>query len=155
MPGSVTTTTITLIPKTEAPQTWSDFRPISLCNVTNKILSKLLYNKIVGSFPQIISPSQSGFVPGRMIGDNILLAQEMVHSLNHRYEKDNVIIKLDMAKVYDRTCWKFLYLVLHAMGFPQRFIRLIKNTVENYWFTVLINGENAGSFKFFKRASTW
>ncbi|KAL0386457.1 UNVERIFIED_CONTAM: LINE-1 reverse transcriptase [Sesamum latifolium] len=43
MPRSFTATTIVLIPKVDSPQTWNDFRPISLCNVTNKILSKLLY----------------------------------------------------------------------------------------------------------------
>ncbi|KAL0386427.1 UNVERIFIED_CONTAM: hypothetical protein Slati_4603900 [Sesamum latifolium] len=46
MPRSFTATTIVLIPKVDSPQTWNDFRPISLCNVTNKILSKLLYRRI-------------------------------------------------------------------------------------------------------------
>ncbi|KAK4386358.1 hypothetical protein Sango_2506400 [Sesamum angolense] len=87
MPRSFTATTITLIPKTDSPQTWSDFKPISLCNVTNKILSKLLYNKMSALLPSMISPSQSGFVPGRLIGDNILLAQELTHSIDQRYNK--------------------------------------------------------------------
>ncbi|KAL0311141.1 UNVERIFIED_CONTAM: hypothetical protein Sangu_2408800 [Sesamum angustifolium] len=101
---SFTTTTITLIPKTDSPQTWSDFKPISLCNVTNKILSKHMYNKISALLPSMISPSQSSFVPGRLIGDNILLAQELTHSIDQRYSKGNVIIKLDMSKVYDKVC---------------------------------------------------
>ncbi|KAL0301778.1 UNVERIFIED_CONTAM: hypothetical protein Sradi_6454600 [Sesamum radiatum] len=60
--------------KTDSPQTWSDFKPISLCNVINKIMTKLLYNKMAHLLPTLISPSQSGFVPGRLIGDNILMA---------------------------------------------------------------------------------
>ncbi|KAL0355683.1 UNVERIFIED_CONTAM: hypothetical protein Sradi_4015200 [Sesamum radiatum] len=52
-----------------------------------------------------------------------------------------------MTKAYDRTYWKFLYSVLLAMGFPPRFIYLIRNALENCWFTVLINGETAGFFK--------
>ncbi|KAL0455886.1 UNVERIFIED_CONTAM: Retrovirus-related Pol polyprotein from type-1 retrotransposable element R2 [Sesamum latifolium] len=147
MPRSFTATTITLIPKTDNPQTWSEFRPISLCNVTNKILSKLLYKKLADNLPMLISPSQSGFVPRKLIGDNILLAQEMIHSLDKRYDKGNVVLKLDMTKAYDKICWKFLYCVLHAMGFPARFIHLIKNAIENCWFTVLINGETASFFK--------
>ncbi|KAL0290651.1 UNVERIFIED_CONTAM: hypothetical protein Sradi_7046000 [Sesamum radiatum] len=67
MPRSFKATTIVLIPKVESPQTWSDFRPISLCNVTNKILSKLLYKKLSLSLPNLISPSQSGFVTGRFL----------------------------------------------------------------------------------------
>ncbi|KAL0293303.1 UNVERIFIED_CONTAM: hypothetical protein Sangu_3240200, partial [Sesamum angustifolium] len=62
MPRSFKATTFVLIPKVESPQTWSDFRPISLCNVTKKILSKLLYKKLSLSLPNLISPNQSGFV---------------------------------------------------------------------------------------------
>ncbi|KAL0418888.1 UNVERIFIED_CONTAM: putative ribonuclease H protein [Sesamum radiatum] len=43
-----------------------------------------LYKKLAGTLPMLISPSQSGFVPGRLIGDNILLAQEMIHLLDKR-----------------------------------------------------------------------
>ncbi|KAL0289911.1 UNVERIFIED_CONTAM: hypothetical protein Sradi_7062600 [Sesamum radiatum] len=85
MPRSFTATTIVLIPKVDSPQSWNDFRPISLCNVINKILSKLLYRRISQALPELISPSQSGFVPGRLISDNILLAQEMIHHLDLRY----------------------------------------------------------------------
>ncbi|KAL0442005.1 UNVERIFIED_CONTAM: putative ribonuclease H protein [Sesamum radiatum] len=132
MPRSFTTTSIILILKNDSPQSWSKFRPISLCNVTNKILSKLLYNKISQALPDLISPSQSGFVPGRLIADNILLAQEMTHHLDMRHSKGNLILKLDMSKAYDRVKWKFLYAILKKMGFPPRFIALtnmLLNTV--------------------------
>ncbi|KAK4410283.1 hypothetical protein Sango_0101300 [Sesamum angolense] len=85
MPRSFTAISIILIPKNDSSQSWSEFRPISLCNVTNKILSELLYNKISQALPDLISPSQSGFVPGRLIADNILLAQEMTHHLDMRH----------------------------------------------------------------------
>ncbi|KAL0352572.1 UNVERIFIED_CONTAM: hypothetical protein Scaly_1645900 [Sesamum calycinum] len=62
-PRSFTATTITPIPKTDSPQSWSDFRLISLCNVTKKIMTKLLYNKWASLLPALISLSQSGFVP--------------------------------------------------------------------------------------------
>ncbi|KAL0455183.1 UNVERIFIED_CONTAM: hypothetical protein Slati_0857500 [Sesamum latifolium] len=77
MPRS-TSTIITLIPKIDSPQSWSDFKPIFLCNVTNKIMTKLLYNKLAPLLPTLISPSQNGFVHGRLIGDNILMAQELI-----------------------------------------------------------------------------
>ncbi|KAL0287958.1 UNVERIFIED_CONTAM: hypothetical protein Sangu_2668400 [Sesamum angustifolium] len=147
MPRSFTATSIILIPKNDSPQSWSEFKPISLCNVTNKILSKLLYNKISQALPDLISPSQSGFVPGRLIANNILLAQEMTHHLDMRHSKGNLILKLDMSKAYDRVKWKFLYAILEKMGFPARFIPLIKHCIEHCWFTILVNGESSGFFK--------
>ncbi|KAL2237562.1 UNVERIFIED_CONTAM: hypothetical protein Sindi_0947900 [Sesamum indicum] len=150
MPRSFTATTIVLVPKVESPQTWNDFRPISLCNVTNKILSKLIYNKLHNTLPDLIFPSQSGFVPGRLIGDNILMAQEMIHQLDLRYNKGNLVIKLDMSKAYDRVNWNFLLTVLQKMGFPHRFLTLIKHAIQNCWFTVLVNGETTGFFKSFQ-----
>ncbi|KAL2237401.1 UNVERIFIED_CONTAM: hypothetical protein Sindi_0931800, partial [Sesamum indicum] len=75
------------------------------------------------------------------------MAQEMIHELDLRYNKGNLVIKLDMSKAYDRVNWNFLLTVLQKMGFPHRFLTLIKHAIQNCWFTVLINGETTGFFK--------
>ncbi|KAI3461929.1 hypothetical protein Pfo_018592 [Paulownia fortunei] len=147
MPRSFTATTLVLIPKTDSPDTWNDFRPISLCNVTNKIITKLLSLRLAKLLPDLIAPSQSGFVQGRLISDNILLAQELIHSIDSRQVQDNVVFKLDMAKAYDRVQWGFLYKVLQKMGFPTYWISYVRHCIENCWFTVLINGVPTGFFK--------
>ncbi|KAL0329011.1 UNVERIFIED_CONTAM: hypothetical protein Sradi_4887800 [Sesamum radiatum] len=124
IPKSFTATTIILIPKVESPKTWKDFRPISLCNVSNKILTKVLCQRIKPVLPSLISKTQSGFVPGRVISDNILLAQELVHEIGNKRNEGNVILKLDMAKAYDRLEWGFLYKIMERMGFSDTWIRL-------------------------------
>ncbi|KAL0448729.1 UNVERIFIED_CONTAM: hypothetical protein Slati_1429800 [Sesamum latifolium] len=131
LPKSFTATTISLIPKTDCPTSWSEYRPISLCNVTNKICTKLLTIRLGHVLPKALSLSQSGFVPGRLLSDNVLLAQELIHSLESRRVDANVIFKLDMTKAYDRVSWEFLYHVLQQKGFPQRWINLVANAVSN------------------------
>ncbi|KAK4381126.1 hypothetical protein Sango_2997700 [Sesamum angolense] len=69
----------------------------------------------------------------------------MTHHLDMRYSKGNLILKLDMSKAYDMVKWKFLYAILKKMGFPARFIALIKHAIEHCWFTILVNGESSVS----------
>ncbi|XP_073315708.1 uncharacterized protein [Primulina huaijiensis] len=146
LPQSFTATTITLIPKVEGARAWSDFRPISLYNVTNKIISKLLYSRLRAVAKRLISLNQSGFVPGRMISDNILLAQELIHSLTLPTYGGNVILKLDMAKAYDRVQWPFLFAVLRHFGFSDQVVSLVSACISHCHFSVNINGSLSGFF---------
>ncbi|XP_042029875.1 uncharacterized protein LOC121776773 [Salvia splendens] len=147
LPRSVTATSIVLIPKKPVPESWSDYRPISLCNVVNKIITKIMSKRMTGLLPKIISPNQSGFVKGRLLNDNVLLAQEMFHELSRCGPAPNVAVKIDMAKAYDRVQWTFLLKVLHRMGFPAPWVSLIERCVGSCWFSVLVNGAPSGFFK--------
>lgn len=79
MPEGVNDTAIVLIPKVDQPMKLKDFRPISLCNVLYKVVSKCLVNRLRPLLDELVSQSQSAFVPGRMITDNALLAFECFH----------------------------------------------------------------------------
>lgn len=74
-------TYIVLIPKVPNSENTSQFRRISLCNNSYKILSKMLANRLKSLLPSMISHNQNAFVPGRQIQDNILLAHESFHYL--------------------------------------------------------------------------
>lgn len=91
-------THLTLIPEKENPNKRFDYKPISLWNVSCKIISKLLANCFEQYF-RIISPVQSVFVPNREIHDNILISHEILTIFSERHTKgEYVVIKLDMEK---------------------------------------------------------
>ena len=110
MPTGWNETTIVLIPKVSQPEHVKDLRPISLCNVLYKIISKVLSNRLKKVLPDVMSPTQSAFVPGRLISDNILIAYEMTHYMQKkkRGKIGCAAIKLDMSKAYDQVEWSFL-----------------------------------------------
>ena len=103
IPAGFSHTLLALIPKNPSPQEWSDYRPISLCSNMQKILSKILNDRLALILPGLISKNQSGFVKNRAIIDNILLSQEMAFAVDNKVKGSNVIVKLDMMKAYDRV----------------------------------------------------
>lgn len=100
----INATHIVLIPKKANPRSVSDFRPISLCNVLYKIISKVMVNKLKTVMGKIISDEQTDFIQGRLISDNVLLAYESLHAMKHSGQggRSTMAIKLDMSKAYDR-----------------------------------------------------
>lgn len=61
-------------------------RSISLCNVLVKIITKVVTNRLKEVLDDIISKTQSAFIPGRLISDNIMVSYEVMHLLKRREE---------------------------------------------------------------------
>lgn len=146
LPKSVTHTNLILILKKDNVQSFSDMRPISLSNFVNKILSRILHHRHEDFLPKLISVNQSGFVRGRSIIENVLLTQELVTDLAKSGKPSNVVIKLDMAKAYNRVSWFFLMKVPRKMGFSPIFVDLIWRLISNNYYLVLLNGQSYGFF---------
>ena len=123
-----------------------EFRPISLCNVSYKIISKVLANRLKPILNAIILENQSAFVPSRLITDNVLVAFEIMHYLKNKREgKDKYMaIKLDLSKAYDKVEWGFLCNIMTTMGFNDKWISLMMNCISTVSYSILINEVSQG-----------
>ena len=88
-----------------------DFRLISLFNVSYKLISKVLVNMLKYVLPSIIDKSQSAFVPGRAIFDNVIMAHETIHSMLKRMKGKIGFLaaKLNMSKAYNHIEWSYTW----------------------------------------------
>lgn len=80
---SLNHTFIVLIPKVDNPFKVLHYQPISLCNVSYKIIA----TRLKSFLPHMISEQQLAFVPSRLIQDNSIMAHEIFHVLSHKKRK--------------------------------------------------------------------
>ena len=132
-------TNIFLILKTDKPKDMTKFRHISLCNVSYKIISKVLCQKLKKVLPQRISEIHSIFVAGRQITDNIIIGQEMFHVLRtkHGGRVKRMALKTDMSKAYDMMEWSFIEAVKRKIGVSEIWIGWIMRCITSIKYKVI------------------
>jgi hypothetical protein len=143
MPDGVNETAIVLIPKNNNPSSLKEYRPISLCNVVYKIVAKCLVNRLRPVIQDIISETQSAFVPGRIITDNAVIAFECFHALQKGTKNAGKFCayKLDLMKAYDRVDWTFLEEAMRKIGFDHQWMNWIMECIKSVRFSVKFNGK--------------
>ena len=106
--GSTNSAFLVLIPKEKYVVTFDRYRPISLCNIGYKIITKIMENRLKTIMLRIIPENQGSFIKGRRIWDNIILVQEEIHSILKNHE-NGMVVKLDLANAFNRVCHPFLF----------------------------------------------
>ena len=139
-------TILALIPKVPNPSRMGDFRPISCCNTIYKCISKLISKKLQLILPFIVDPSQSAFIKGRKISDNILLAQDLLRDYHKPGGAPRVAAKVDLMKAYDSVRWEFLFDLLDVLEFPPKIKIWIRACVSSPKYSINFNGESVGYF---------
>ena len=147
VPKSLNTTFISLIPKIKNPKKVSNFRPVSLCNVIYKSIAKVVVNCL--KMANSILDSQSAFLLGRLITNNILVAFETLHYLKRKTQGKlgHMAFKLDMSKAFDRVEWEFLERLMHHLCLDERMIKIIMCCLKSMSYAVLLNGQPMGNIK--------
>ena len=121
----VNSTFLKLSLKVDNPEDFEEFRPISLCNVLVKKISKFFLNPLREVLDELVGPHQSAFIKGRNISENILLAHELVRNFHRDKGTPKFCAKLDIRKVYDSVPWDAVLNTLESLKFPSIWVRWI------------------------------
>ncbi|XP_048613115.1 uncharacterized protein LOC125587045 [Brassica napus] len=114
--------------------------------IKTNLVELVLCQRLKICLPSLISETQSAFVAGRLISDNILIAQEMFHGLraNKACQGKFMAIKTDMSKAYDRLEWDFIQAILLKMGFDTHWVKLMMACISSVQYRILLNGQPRG-----------
>jgi len=137
---------VILIPKKDNTTTLNDYSPISLIGCIYKIIDKILANRLKGVLQNVIDNTQSVFLSGSGLSDNILIANETVDFLRKEKEK-RVRVKVDYEKAYDSVQWDSLVYMMARLGFDHKWINFIKMCLNSATISVLVNGSLTKEFK--------
>ncbi|KAL8089279.1 hypothetical protein AgCh_038904 [Apium graveolens] len=142
LPMEANRTVVCLVPKVKNPQNMSEIRPISLCNVLVRILSKVLSNRLKVCLSSLISNTQSAFVEGRLLTDNALIAFEINHYIKRQTQGKNGVagFKIDISKAYDRLEWGFIQHMMEKFGFHATWVNRIMSLIQSVSYGFLHDG---------------
>ena len=131
---------ITLLPKKEDATKVQQYRSICLLNVSFKVFTKVLMNRVSVVAQKIIKPSQTAFIPGRHILEGVVILHETIHEM-HKKKKNGVILKLDFEKAYDKVKWPFLQQVLRMKGFSTTWCAWINQVITKGSVAIKVNDD--------------
>jgi len=131
---------ITTIFKKGDPLDLNNRRPITLLNVDYKIFSKLLTNRIKAFLPSLISNHQQGFVPRRLLFDNIILLDSVFQLCKTDAISSPILTFIDFRKAFDTVSHDSIIRTLEHLAFPQSIITTIWNMLSDTFVQVLVNG---------------
>lgn len=111
-----------------------------------KINLKILADKIKPIFKKLISPTQATFMLDRWIGENVVVVNEVLHSMKRKKGFWGLLgIKIDMQNAYDIVNWVVLTRILTLFGFFEKCVKLILNCISSVSMELLLNGSVFGT----------
>jgi hypothetical protein len=78
-------------------------------------------------------------VEGRQIIDSVILAHEVIHSLQST-RTPGMLLKLDISKYFDKLSWMYMKSILLSFGFASEWVDWILNLTSSAFFSIFING---------------
>ena len=131
---------ISILPKSDKAREYlKNWRPISLLNVSYKIASSCIANRIKKVLGYLIHDNQKGFLQGRFIGENTRVIHDVIHSTFEKHIP-GILLLIDFEKAFDSISWKFMYKVLEFFNFGPDLIKWVSVLYNEAKLCVLQNG---------------
>ncbi|GBG72440.1 hypothetical protein CBR_g12016 [Chara braunii] len=123
-----------------------NWRPISLLNVSYKILAKTLARRLGHHLPSLVEKDQGAFVRRRSIFNNIVTVVEVLKVVQAE-DLNTAILLIDLEKAYDKVGWTFVMTTLRHMGFGEGFCKWVVALYTLSTSAVMVNGFLSSSFR--------
>ncbi|KAL3692706.1 hypothetical protein R1sor_006357 [Riccia sorocarpa] len=136
---------IKLLPKNEERWLLTNWRPITLLEITYKLIAKILAERLKPFMASLVSMNQTGFIPGRSIFDNVL-SLRFGQDWATASQQEALFLKLDFVKAYDRVRHSYLWATLEALGSGQETITLFQGLMVGAEAVVHVNGSFTKDF---------
>ncbi|KAJ9515668.1 hypothetical protein QJQ45_002696 [Haematococcus lacustris] len=138
---------IHLVPKAGKPRDQvAGYRPITLLNCDVHLVARAVEDRLQLPLDLMVSPSQSAFIRGRDINDNVQFHLGLLEYLQQRGSPAWLLL-LDLAGAYDNVSWGLLQDTMEAMGFCReghvRWAPLLHRGAKSQ---VMVNGHLTDSF---------
>jgi hypothetical protein len=117
----------------------ASYRPITLLNTDVKILARVLVRRMSAGLDAVVDATQTAFIPGRWIGDNVLFHLEEIDYCQAEHVPACVVF-LDFEKAYDRLDRGWLFRCLERLGFPAEISRWVQLMLKDSLAAVVYHG---------------
>ena len=128
IPETLNSTFITLIPKFDRPASFGDYRPIALCNLLYKLITKIIAERLNPFLGHHIFPGQFDFLHDHQILDAVGIVHEVFQSAKSK-RHPTVFLKLDIEKAYDKVNRSMLRMTLLQIGSSFELVKWMRSCV--------------------------